>query len=199
MAASNDEYHPIVHYESLGDMEACKPATNSIPSLTVPHDLTSPLHRQRHHRLRIIQPRHHCCLRCLRVPTAHHSQRRSSRSLGVMPDLFRGTPADPDWFPTDMEEKAQAVDKFKPKAYNANLVPITIQSVADAKVRWPSVRTRGCFGLGWGGKVSIIIAAIATVPFCCPAVPNMLLPLQLVAQASGVGTPFKVSGQAYPS
>ena len=86
--------------------------------------------------------------------------------LIVMPDLFKGSPADPDWFPTDTEEKARALEKFKPKAYNATLVPTIIQSVADAKLKWPSVQAWGCFGLGWGGKVRIIVAAIATVPFC---------------------------------
>ena len=83
-----------------------------------------------------------------------------------MPDLLKGSPADPDWFPTDTEEKAQAVEKFKPKAYNADLGPMIIQLVADAKLKWPSVETWGCFGLGWGGKVRIIIAAIAIVFFC---------------------------------
>ena len=30
MAASNDEYKPTGHYEKLGNMEACKPATDPI-------------------------------------------------------------------------------------------------------------------------------------------------------------------------
>ena len=82
-----------------------------------------------------------------------------------MPDLFKGSPADPDWFPTDTEEKARALEGFKPKAYNATLVPTIIQAGADAKLRWPSVKAWGCFGLGWGGKVRIIIAAITNVLF----------------------------------
>ena len=113
-----------------------------------------------------------------------------------MPDLFKGSPADPDWFPTDTEEKARALEGFKPKAYNATLIPTIIRAGADAKLRWPSVQAWGCFGLGWGGKVRIIL--VPSQPYSS-IVPDTLSLFQLVAQASGTGTPFKVSGQAYPS
>jgi dienelactone hydrolase len=71
-----------------------------------------------------------------------------------MPDYFKDSPGDPNWYPTDTEEKARLLQKFKiEKAFTPNNLPMVIQSAVDAKLRWPSVHGWGVFGLCWGGKV----------------------------------------------
>ena len=83
-----------------------------------------------------------------------------------MPDYFKGSPGDPNWYPTDTEDKARLLQKFKTeKAFTPKNLPMVIQSAADAKLRWPSVQGWGVFGLCWGGKVRqklrIILNSIA--------------------------------------
>ncbi|KAL6715288.1 hypothetical protein ACLMJK_007553 [Lecanora helva] len=171
MAASNDDYKPTGHYETLGDREAFPIVPCSDSALRGPSTIEDVTGSESSSKAIIVI----FDAFGFRQPTLRGADLLASSLPGlvVMPDLFNGDPADPDWFPTDTEEKARALEKFKPKAYNATLVPTMIQSAANAKLKWPSVQAWGCFGLGWGGK--------------------------LVAQASGMGTPFKVSGQAYPS
>ena len=80
----------------------------------------------------------------------------STPCLVVMPDIFKGTPGDPNWYPTDTEEKAKQLEKFKKeKAFTPHNLPMMVQAAKDAKVRWPNVRAWGGFGLCWGGKVSV--------------------------------------------
>lgn len=79
---------------------------------------------------------------------------RSLNGLVLIPDFFRGSPADPGWFPKDTPEKEEAVQKFmKEKAMNPENVPMVLKVTAEAKKRWPAVESWGAFGLCWGGKV----------------------------------------------
>lgn len=86
-----------------------------------------------------------------------------------MPDYFRGSPADPDWFPTDTEEKAWLLQVFKDKqSSTSQMSSMVIQSTTNAKLRWPSVQGWGVFGLGWGGKVRCIVAPEGIGSGICP-------------------------------
>ena len=81
-----------------------------------------------------------------------------------MPDYFKGSPGDPNWYPTDTPEKTQLLEKFKvEKAFTPKNLPMVIQSAADTKSRWPSVQAWGVFGLCWGGKVGRLINFIGIV------------------------------------
>lgn len=67
--------------------------------------------------------RYHRYLLCLPLSITHFLRRDLPRSLGAIPrytitDQLKSDPADPRQFPTDTEAKAQALGRFKPKAYN---------------------------------------------------------------------------------
>lgn len=100
-----------------------------------------------------------------------------ARALVIVPDLFDGQPAQLRWIDKDgepAEETREAYMRFvQEKATSPDNLTNVLAAVEAAKRAYPSVNTWIGLGLGWGGK--------------------------LVAQTSGHGTPFKASGQAYPS
>ncbi|KAK9365642.1 dienelactone hydrolase [Lipomyces kononenkoae] len=98
-------------------------------------------------------------------------------ALVILPDYFDGEPALLTWIDEDgepiEETKSQYMAFVKEKAQSPDNLPNVIRSVEEAKLKWPAVKSWIGLGLGWGGK--------------------------LIAHASGENTPFKASGQAYPS
>ncbi|KAK9384116.1 hypothetical protein V1515DRAFT_542377, partial [Lipomyces mesembrius] len=91
----------------------------------------------------------------------------------LVPDFFKGEPAKHEWVPPDTDEKRQLFTKFMTEraAYPGN-VEALLQTVKEAKEKYPSITVWGTFGLCWGGKI--------------------------VALASGPGTPFAATGQTHP-
>jgi len=98
----------------------------------------------------------------------------SLNCLVLVPDFFKGEPAQYEWFPDDTEEKKAGKTKFMTTRINfeENLVAV-LKVTREAKKMFPGVKGWGAFGLCWGGK--------------------------LAAMASGPETPFTVSGQAHPA
>ena len=91
----------------------------------------------------------------------------------LVPDFFKGDALPGDIFPPDTDEKEQIVSKFLAnQAAPPKNVEALLQTAAEAKKQWPSVRNWGAFGLCWGGKIVVL--------------------------ASAEGTPFTVSGTAHP-
>jgi dienelactone hydrolase len=72
----------------------------------------------------------------------------------LIPDFFKGEPADIDLFPPDTDEKKAMAQKFiTEKARSPEHMTNLIQTVTEAKEKWPTVESWGVFGLCWGGKV----------------------------------------------
>jgi dienelactone hydrolase len=91
----------------------------------------------------------------------------------LVPDFFKGDALPGDIFPSDTGEKEQIVSKFLAnQAAPPKNVEALLQTAAEAKKQWPSVKNWGAFGLCWGGKIVVL--------------------------ASAEGTPFTVSGTAHP-
>lgn len=72
----------------------------------------------------------------------------------LVPDFFLGEGAKPDWIPADTDEKKQLLGKL----FSGNAaIPKNVQSlqavVEAGKVKFPSVKKWGAYGLCWGGKV----------------------------------------------
>jgi dienelactone hydrolase len=91
----------------------------------------------------------------------------------IVPDFFKGAALPADIFPPDTDEKKQIAGKFM--AEQADIPKNTealLQTAAEAKKQWPSVKNWGAFGLCWGGKIAVL--------------------------ASAEGSPFTVSGTAHP-
>ena len=72
----------------------------------------------------------------------------------IVPDFFKGQPAKHEWVPPDTEEKKDLFTKFMTEraAFPGN-VDTLLQTVKEAKEKYPSVTAWGSFGLCWGGKV----------------------------------------------
>ena len=91
----------------------------------------------------------------------------------IVPDFFKGEALPADIFPPDTDEKKQIAGKFMEN--QANILRNTealLQTAAEARKQWPSVKNWGAFGLCWGGKIAVL--------------------------ASAEGSPFTVSGTAHP-
>ena len=78
----------------------------------------------------------------------------SLNALVIMPDFYKGSTADPAWFPPDTDEKKEAAARFRAQLGSPlDTVPVLLRTLAEAKEKWPSVEGWGVFGLCWGGKV----------------------------------------------
>ncbi|KAF7588376.1 hypothetical protein BBP40_005769 [Aspergillus hancockii] len=91
----------------------------------------------------------------------------------VVPDFFEGIFAQPEWFPTDTEEKKDALARF---VANEASIPRNVDTLLEITKQYntafPAVSKWAALGLCWGGKVTVL--------------------------ASGPGTPFVASGQVHP-
>lgn len=93
--------------------------------------------------------------------------------LVIVPDFFRGSPAQNEWYSVQSEENEKKKTEFMGTARNFGAHAKTLLGLVEAaKEKWGSVESWGAFGLCWGGKVT--------------------------ALTSGANTPFKVSGQVHP-
>jgi dienelactone hydrolase len=66
----------------------------------------------------------------------------------IVPDFFKGETLPPDTFPPDTDEKKQIAGNFL--AEHANVpknMEALLQTAAEAKKQWPSVKNWGAFGL----------------------------------------------------
>ncbi|KAB8261259.1 hypothetical protein BDV32DRAFT_148817 [Aspergillus pseudonomiae] len=94
-------------------------------------------------------------------------------SLVLVPDFFEGNYAQPEWFPTDTEEKKNAITSF---VSNEASIPRNVDTLLEITKQYntlfPSVSKWAALGLCWGGKVAVL--------------------------ASGPGTPFVATGQVHP-
>jgi len=72
----------------------------------------------------------------------------------LIPDFFRGEPAQYEWFVDQCEETREAKEAFMGRAmkFEEN-VETLLKVVGAAKSKWPGVTSWGAFGLCWGGKV----------------------------------------------
>lgn len=78
----------------------------------------------------------------------------------IMPDHFKGTPGNLDWYSTDGAENVRLLRKFEVgKSLTPQNLPMVIQMAADAKLRWSYVKAWSVFGLCWGRKVSFSVAS----------------------------------------
>ncbi|KAI1377910.1 alpha/beta-hydrolase [Hypoxylon crocopeplum] len=103
----------------------------------------------------------------------------SLNALVIVPDFFEGVYVQPDWIPTDTDEKKALVAKFRDEqaAIPKNVAKL-LEVRAAAGDKWPSAGDRwGVFGLCWGGKVGVLACG---------------------AGNEGPGHVFRVSGTAHP-
>jgi dienelactone hydrolase len=75
-------------------------------------------------------------------------------ALVIVPDFFKGKPAQNEWFSNPSEENDKLKANFQKgsrdfEAHGKVLLPL----VEEAKAKWSSVTSWGAFGLCWGGKV----------------------------------------------
>ncbi|MCJ1403313.1 hypothetical protein MMC11_006536 [Xylographa trunciseda] len=91
----------------------------------------------------------------------------------LIPDLFLGDAAKTEWFPPNTPEKQELVSQWEHRFENdSEIYPRIMDCLAEAKKKLPSVESWGIYGLCFGGRKAV--------------------------QASGTGSPFKVSGQCHP-
>lgn len=94
-------------------------------------------------------------------------------ALVVVPDFFRGEPAQGIWFSGGEEnDKKKSAFMAKHLSNFDGSVKELLAVVEEGKNKWSSIEAWGANGLCWGGKVT--------------------------ALASGENTPFKVTGQVHP-
>ncbi|KAK9384427.1 dienelactone hydrolase [Lipomyces mesembrius] len=107
----------------------------------------------------------------------------------LVPDFFKGEPAKHEWVPPDTDEKRQLFIKFMTEraAFPGN-VDALLQTVKEAKEKYPSITVWRTFGLCWGGKKKVNPKPLLT----------RVTIVQVVALASGPGTPFAATGQTHP-
>ncbi|RFU30725.1 hypothetical protein B7463_g5633, partial [Scytalidium lignicola] len=91
----------------------------------------------------------------------------------LVPDFFKGSPGDHDWFVNETEENKKKKEELFSRAMNFEAQSATFLNVVEeSKKKFTSVTSWGAFGLCWGGKIC--------------------------ALTSGPKTPFKASGQVHP-
>lgn len=79
----------------------------------------------------------------------------------LIPDFFKGQPAQASWIPADTEEKKQAFADFRAtRADLATNVGVLGELLVEAKRKYPSARAWGAYGLCWGGKVGRCVIGI---------------------------------------
>lgn len=82
--------------------------------------------------------------------------------LIIVPDFFRGNPAQNEWFKNPSEENDRLKAEFQKGSRNfVGHSKTLVQVVSDAKTKWNHITSWGAFGLCWGGKVSVF----NTLPF----------------------------------
>ncbi|KAL3419454.1 AIM2 family protein C30D10.14 [Phlyctema vagabunda] len=90
----------------------------------------------------------------------------------LVPDFFRGNPAQYEWFTNQSQECKQAKETWLKNMKFKEHLPDLYKVLDAAKDVYPEALNWGAYGLCWGGKMAVL--------------------------ASGEGTPFKVSGQVHP-
>ena len=97
----------------------------------------------------------------------------SLNSLILMPDFFKGNALPLNLYPPDTDEKKKFAGEFMqgPANIDANVHKLA-EVMLDAKKSYSSVKSWGCYGLCWGGR--------------------------LAALSSAAGTEFRVAGTAHP-
>ena len=90
-----------------------------------------------------------------------------------MPDFFKGNALPLGTYPPDTDEKKNIAGEFKEKTagIDANVQKLG-EFVLEAMRSYDGVKGWGCYGLCWGGKVTVL--------------------------KSGAGTEFKAAGTAHP-
>lgn len=103
---------------------------------------------------------------------------RSLNCLVLVPDFFGtggmvGKSLPPNVLPPDTDEKMRIVDEWRRGPGDLDAANLKLRAVLQYTKTWHSfVECWGCYGLGWGGKLTVLNSA--------------------------AGTPFKVAGAAYP-
>ena len=75
--------------------------------------------------------------------------------LVLVPDFFKGEPAQHEWYVDQSEENKKKKEAFfeRSRKFDESVAEL-LKVVEAAKKKWANVRSWGAFGLCWGGKVS---------------------------------------------
>lgn len=75
-------------------------------------------------------------------------------ALVIVPDFFKGHPAQNEWYSNASEENDKLKANFMKGARDFGVhSKVLIPLVEEAKKKWSTVTGWGAFGLCWGGKV----------------------------------------------